>query len=222
MKKLVKLSSLVLVLAIAIVALSACGGNGGNATELDLSHVDVITYSGDVPSAKLTGTAVGGNKVSMVDGRLRVDVAADVDDIEFDLAKFFTQAKYSKFRGANFNFTRSDVAIPGGTGLLVKGNAWVETAAGSAADRLYKPAGFENDATVTARTKAQISALENGDARMYILTKNLTQDKYLVYIDAATTSHLATGLTAVDFVFNGDNGMTSTLKVTVYKAAPTL
>ena len=215
MNKLVKLTSLALVFTFAFVALAACGE--GKATAMNLSHVDVYTYVGNALSAKLTGTAVNGNKVSMVDGRLTVDVAANVTEVEFDLAPFFTNTTHAKLKGKDFYFTRSDVKV-GATDKLVKGRAWVQTG-GTATNRLYKQLGFESDLTKTAINKEAIAALENGATRMYIITEGTQAGKHVVYIDPTVTSSVSAGATHVNFKFHGHNGKKSELKVTVNKAA---
>ena len=222
MKKIVKLTSLMLAVTFAVVAFAACGTTGKEPEKpfaMGLSHVDVYTYASDVLSPKLTGTAVGGNKVTFVNGRLVVDVAANVNEVEFDLAPFFTSNTYKAMKGKNFYFTRSDVKIPGGTDELVKGTAWVETTAGNATTRKYRPLGSETDTTVAEKTKAQIAAMPNGAVRMYILTAGTQAGKHVVYIDPTITSTLVPGTTAVDFTFYGHNGNNAELKVTVNKAS---
>ena len=217
MKKLGKLTTLMLAFTFAVVALTACSGKA-KIMALNMAHVDVYTYSDNVLSTKLTGTAVNGNKVSMMNGRLTVDVAANVDEVEFDLSPFFANTDLAAYKGANFYFTRSDVTKTDST-ELVKGYAWVQVD-GTASNRLYKQLGYENDATKTPMNKGEIAALENqgGAARMYIITEGTQNGKHVLYIDSSTNSEIAEGKTDVTFKFYGHNSKKSELKVTVNKA----
>jgi len=212
-KYLIRATALTLCLTFAVTMFAAC--NSKKTTTLEAKHVDVYVYTDDTVSNKLTNT--GANKVTYSDKTLRVDVAKDVNDVEFDLAPFFKENK--KHKGKNFHFTRDDVTK--GDGTLIKGSAWVEVEGGTASNRLYKKLGYEHDADVKAKTKHEIAAIENreGEARMYILTKGTHAGKHLVYIDSTTGSTIDTGETRVSFRFHGHHGKNAELKVVVNKAA---
>ena len=210
-KSLLKISALAVCLIVAVSALTACGGEPA---KLGLAHVDVYTYVGNTLSPKLTTS--GSNRVSFDGDLLTVNVAANVTEVEFDLAPFF--AANTAHKGKDFYFTRSDVKK--GDGTLVKGKAWYQTG-GDAGNRLYKPLGYENDETVTAKNKEAIAALPNreGEVRMYIITSGTQTGKHVVYLDPTTGSEVETGETRVNFMFNGHNGKKAQLKVLVIKAA---
>ena len=215
MKRLLKIGSLALCLTLLAGFLGACNKKQ---MSLTLADVDVYTYVGSAINGPLTAT--GTNKATETDGVLHVDVASDVDDIEFDTAKFFTANP--EYLGKNFYFTRDDVKK--GDGTLIKGSAWVEVEGGNASSRLYKKLGYEDDQTVDAMTKTQIEALPNGEGtlRMYILTKGTQDGKHVVYIDPTTGSTIDTGETRVTFRFHGQNGKVAKMDVIVNKASATV
>ena len=211
MKRLIQIGSLVLCLTVLTTFLGACGKK---TTNIGLAQVDVYAYVGNAITGPLTDT--GTNKVTETNGTIRVDVASDVDDIEFDIAKFFNAN--TDYLGKDFYLTRDDVKK--GDGTLVQGSAWVEVTGGTAATRLYKKLGYENDATVDAMTKQQIEGLPAGEGsvRMYILTAGTQAGKHVIYIDPTTASQVNTGETRVTFRFIGQNGKTAMMTVIVNKA----
>ena len=210
-KRFLRTGAVALCLTLAVTMLVACGGKHAR---VEAKHVDVYVYTGNTLSSKLTGTGV--NKVTEHDGVLRVDIAKNVTEVEFDLAPFF--AENEKYLGKNFYFTRDDVKKADST--LIKGYAWYQVG-GDASNRLYKKVGYENDSTVTAMNKTEIAALENreGEARMYIITSGTQTGKHVLYIDPTTSSSIETGETRVTFRFHGHHGKTAELKVLVNKAA---
>jgi hypothetical protein len=209
-KQILKMGAVALCVTLVLASLAACSGK---AAAMTLAHVDVYTYVGNTLGPKLTNT--GDNKVSEANGRITVNVAADVTEVEFDVANFFTGNE--KYKGKNFYFTRSDVKK--GDGTLIKGYAWVQVG-GDAGNRTYKKLGYESDTTVTAKTKEEIAALDNreGEARLYIITTGTQSGKHVVYLDATTGSSVSTGETNVVFMFHGHNGKTAKLDVKVIKA----
>jgi len=213
MKKFTLIGTKVAALALCVLALTTLTACGKKTMTVTNAHVDVYTYVGNTLSPKLTGT--GDNRVSFADKTLTVHVAADVSEVEFDLAPFFTAN--AEYKGKDFYFTRTDVKK--GDGTLIKGKAWYQTG-GDAGSRLYKPLGYENDETVEAITKEAIAALPDraGEARMYIITSGSQAGKHVVYLDPTTGSAVETGETRVTYKLHGHNGKKATLKVLVKKA----
>ena len=145
-------------------------------------------------------------------------MANNVNDVEFDVFKFFGNQKHEKFLGKNFYFTRDDVTK--GDGTKVKGFAWVEVEPGSSATRKYKRLGYHEDMNETARTKTQIEAMpeREGELRMYFLKTGGTVDRHLVYIDPTTGSTIEEGETRATFRFHGHHGKAAEMRVLVNKA----
>ena len=209
-KNFLKIGAFALCATVALSALLGLSGCGKKTACIGLNGTDVYTYTNNVMSAKLTSP-----NVSEKDCVVTVNVGADVDEVEFDLQKFF--ADNAGYKGKNFTFTRSDVTK--GDGTLLDGYAWVQTG-GDASNRLYKRMGYENDETVTAINKAAIAALPDrqGEVRMYFITTGSQAGKAVVYLDATTGSSVAAGTTNVTFKFCGDNKECAELKVQVVKA----
>jgi hypothetical protein len=193
-----------------IILLASCG----KATKLGLSHTAVYVYSNDTISNALTDT--GTNTVSETNGTLRVDIAANVSEVEFDLSPFLNANQ--GYKGKKFYFTRSDAKK--GDGTLKRGSAWYQVG-GEPSSRLYKKLGYENDETVTAMTKQEIAALPNseGELRMYFITSGTQAGKCVVYLDPTTGSAIEAGETRVTYKFHGHNGKKAELKVLVVKNA---
>jgi len=211
MKTLSRIGALALCLTLSLT-LIACTGK---TTKVEAHHVDVHVYADGTRSAKLTNT--GENRVNYVDGVLRVDVANDVTEVEFEVSRFFTANE--KFKGKNFHFTRDDVKK--GDGTMIRGSAWVEVGGECGTSRTFKKLGYENDTDVKAKTKHEIANMESreGETRMYIMTKGDNAGKHLIYLDATTSSTIKEGETRVTFRFHGHHGKTAELRVLVNKAA---
>jgi len=209
-KPLIKLTSLALCLVIAATVFTACKSK---VSAVSLEHVDVYVLTAGTRSDKLTD--VGTNKVTYTDGTLRVDVAASVSEVEFDLASFF--AANPKYAGKKFYFTRDDVKK--GDGTLVKGYAWAQVGT-EGGNRVYKKMGYETNESIKAKTKEEITALINreGEARMYALTAEPGAGRSLVYLCPTLDSSVEPGETRVTFYFRGHHGKTAVLKVLVNKA----
>ena len=214
-KQVLKLGAVALVFTLAITMLAACGKSGAKTATIGTEHVDVYTYVGNTLSSKLTAT--GTNKVTKEGNTVRVDVAKNVDEVEFDLAPFF--AVNTGYKGKDFYFTRTDVKK--GDNTLIKGSAWVEVTPGTATTRLYRKLGSETDTTTPAISKTEIAALADraGEARMYILTAGTQAGKHIVYIDPTVGSAVEPGTTEVTFKFHGHNNQTAEMKVKVVKAS---
>jgi len=211
-RNILKIGAVAICATIGASVFGACGKSEDKYATIGLDQVAVFTY-GDEYEGPLTAT--GDNKVSEANGVIRVDVAEDVNDVEFDVTKFFEDN--AGYLGKDFYFTRSDVKK--GDNTLVKGYAWVETEEGNADVRKYKKLGTESDEETEAMTKTEIKALEGreGEARLYVLTQNIPDYRYLLYLDADTTSNIEEGETAVTYKLHGDNGEHAQMKVSVNK-----
>jgi hypothetical protein len=214
-RNILKIGAVALCTTIAASVFAACGKNSTEEEKyatIGIDQVDIIAY-GDTISGPLGAT--GDNRVSEVGNTIRVDVAEDTYEVEFDVTKFFDDN--AGYLGKDFYFTRDDVKKPDHT--LVKGHAWVETEGGNPDVRKYKMLGYENDEETEAMTKGEIKELDGreGEARLYVLTQGIPDYRYLLYLDPDTTSNIAEGETKVTYKLHGDNGEHAQMKVLVNK-----
>jgi hypothetical protein len=211
MKILLKIGSFA-VCAVALAAsLSGCKSDA--AIKIKSDQIDIRTSAGNSTGAVLTG--VGSNKVADENDIVRVDAAANVNDVEYDLTKFFSANP--KFLGKKFYFTRDDVKK--GDGTLVRGTAWVETEPGNASTRKYKKLGMETKSEIKGKTKQQISDMPDreGSVRLYCINNGTPNTKYVIYGDPALSSNIESGETRVTFKLHGHNGKTAKLQTKIVK-----
>jgi len=180
------------------VIFAGCFENGDN---IDTTNYTTITL--DDTSIRTFGNETELPNTTMCNDIICVTIDSDVENIEFDLARFFENNP--EYLGSDFYFTRNDVKKDNGS--LVKGRAWVQIEESNSSTRLFKRLGQENNNEMDGMTKNQINALPDhqGDVRMYILSDG----NHSVYIDGIETE--------VDFKFHGDNGKSAIMKTKIKK-----
>jgi hypothetical protein len=199
--KVLKIGTAAVCVATIGICLSACGKKNVRITKDD---IDIYSYTSLWEKEAVSPT--------MEDNKIKIDVASDVIDIEFDFQKFFTANP--EYIGKNLYLTRDD--IKKGDGTLIKGYAWKEVETGTAGSRKYKKLGDEDNEEVEAKTKTEIMGLEDneGEIRLYVLSDG----SYVTYIDSTPESNLESGEKNVTFRIHGNSGKVAVMKVLVNKA----
>jgi hypothetical protein len=191
--------------AVALCITATAGFFAGCKTKqetVEAAHVDVVAFT--------SPTATHKPLVSQDNKHIRVDVASNVNDLEFDLRNFFDNRE--EYLGKNFYFTRDDVTK--GDHTLVKGYAWVETGKDTRG-RLFKKLGHHDDEEVDAMSKSEIVKLpgREGEARMYFMKDG----RKLLYMDSTPASAIEKGETRTMFRLHGHHGRVAEMNIVVNK-----
>ncbi|MDR0462562.1 MAG: hypothetical protein LBG88_04545 [Christensenellaceae bacterium] len=204
-RKLTKIATL----ALCLISISVCATvlTGCGSKQIKITADDISIYSFDENWDKSAALPT-----AMHEETIKIDVASDTIDVEFDFAKFFETNP--EFLGKNFYFTRDD--LKKGDGTLIKGYGWTEVEPGNATTRKYKKMGYEDKEEIEAMSKDEIQDLKahEGEARMYFLSDG----GIVTYIDATTGSNLESGETNVTFRIHGNHGRVALMKVLVNKS----